>query len=65
MVKNIGKVDKIIRILISIIANVLFVTRTFDETISKAILALGGYCLVTAILGFSIIYKFLKISTKK
>ena len=62
---NINRVDRIIRILIAIIANILFVTKTVSGALGMAVLFLGGYSLVTAVLNFCPLYKLLKFSTNK
>lgn len=60
---NISKVDRIVRILIAIVANVLFITQTVTGILSYIVLAVGGIALVTSLLNFCPIYKVLKVSS--
>lgn len=65
MKTNISKLDRVIRILIAIVANILFVTKTVTGTLSYVVLAVGGIALVTVLINFCPLYKLLKISSKK
>ncbi|MCD8494796.1 MAG: DUF2892 domain-containing protein [Candidatus Pacebacteria bacterium] len=63
MKQNIGKADKIIRIIIGIAIIILFVTGIIQGAIGIALLVLAGMLIITTFTGFCGIYKFFGIST--
>jgi hypothetical protein len=65
MKKNIGSVDKIIRLLLVIVISVLFIQGTITGTIGIIALVLAIIFLLTSIVGFCPIYRILNLSTCK
>lgn len=63
MIKNVGKVDRIIRLMIAAIASMLFITKTVTGTLGIVVLAVGAVALLTGILNFCGLYKLLGINT--
>lgn len=53
---NMGKVDRSIRILIAIIASVLYFTETVSGVWGIVLLAIGAIMLLTSIVGFCPLY---------
>lgn len=62
---NISRADRIVRILLAIIANILYVTKTVEGVLGIIVLLFGGIMLITALVNFCPIYKVCKISSKK
>lgn len=66
MNKNIGKIDKIIRLLIAIIISTLYIVGVISGTVGFILLTVGGILLLTAIIDFCPLYKIMKFKgTKK
>lgn len=65
MNKNIGKIDKIIRIIVSLIIATLYITGFVSGTLGFILLAVGGVLLVTALVDFCPIYKILNLKGTK
>ncbi len=65
MKKNIGSVDKIIRILIAIIIAILFFTNVISGTLGIILLIFAGMFLITSLIGFCGLYTILGVSTCK
>jgi hypothetical protein len=66
MNKNIGKIDKIVRLAIAIIISILYITKTVSGTVGFVLLAVGGILLLTAVIDFCPLYKVCKFKgTKK
>lgn len=65
MTKNLGSVDRIIRILLAIIIGVLYATGDLSGTAALILGVLGVVFLLTSSVGFCPIYHALKLSTKK
>ncbi len=65
MKKNIGSVDKVIRILIAITIVILFFTNVISGTLGIILLILAGMFLITSLIGFCGLYTILGISTCK
>ncbi|MGB0882894.1 MAG: YgaP family membrane protein [Vicingaceae bacterium] len=60
MNKNIGKIDKIVRLIIAITASALFITKTVTGTLGYILLGVGAIMLLTAIIDFCPLYKVCK-----
>ncbi len=60
MNKNIGKIDKIVRLIIAIVASALFITKTVTGTLGYILLGVGAIMLLTAIIDFCPLYKVCK-----
>jgi len=56
MKKNMGKVDRIIRVLIAIAIIILYFTNTLTGTFGIIVLAVAGISLITAVAGFCPLY---------
>jgi hypothetical protein len=65
MKKNMGTVDKVIRILVAVVVVVLFITHVITGTLAYILLALAVVFVVTSVLGFCPLYLPFGISTKK
>jgi len=56
MKKNMGSVDKAIRILIAVVFVVLFVTKTVTGTLGIVLLVLAGVFVLTSLVSFCPLY---------
>lgn len=65
MKKNMGAADRLIRILVAVIAVVLFVTDIVSGTAGIIMLAVAGVFLLTSFAGFCPLYVPFRISTRK
>jgi hypothetical protein len=65
MKKNIGTIDKIIRVLLAIIFAVLYFAHIITGTLGIILLALGGVFILTSLVSFCPIWWSIKISTNK
>jgi len=65
MKKNMGNVDRIIRILFFVVVAVLYFTGTITGTLGIILGLLGIVFLLTGLVGFCPLYVPLKISTTK
>lgn len=65
MVKNIGIIDRIIRIIISAFFILLFLTKSVPTTFGIILLIISIIFIFTAFTGFCALYKLLGISTCK
>ncbi len=63
MMKNMGNLDKGIRIVLAIIFATLYFTGTLPGTIGLVLLILSGIFVLTSIVGICPIYSILGIST--
>lgn len=65
MQKNMGTVDKIIRIIIALIIGVLYYLNIIQGTIGIVLLVFAGIFILTSVLSFCPLYLPLGISTLK
>ncbi|NVN96509.1 MAG: DUF2892 domain-containing protein [Bacteroidetes bacterium] len=65
MKKNMGSIDKGIRILIAIVIVVLYFTNIISGTLAIVLLALSAIFVLTSIIGFCPLYLPLGIKTDK
>ena len=65
MKANMGKVDRIVRIIVAILFSVLYFTKTVEGTLAYILLGLGGIFLLTSFVSFCPLYVPFKISTCK
>jgi len=66
MNKNIGKIDRIIRIIAAVIISAIYITGTVTGVLGFILLTIGGVLLLTAIIDFCPLYKVFKFKgTKK
>ena len=64
MKKNMGTVDKVIRILVAVVVVILYFTNVISGTLAIILLALSAIFVVTSILGICPLYMPLGLSTK-
>jgi hypothetical protein len=64
MKKNVGNVDKLVRVLLAVVFVVLFFTNVVSGTLGFILLGLAGVLVVTVLLGFCPIYFPLGLSTR-
>lgn len=60
---NVGKFDKVIRILIAAIISTLYITGILSGTLGVVLLLVGGVLLVTALVNFCPLYSLLGITS--
>lgn len=65
MKKNVGTVDKVIRILIAVVMAVLFFTHVIAGTIGIILLVVSGVLVLTSLISFCPIYWPFGLSTRK
>jgi len=65
MKKNIGTVDKVIRILVAVVIAVLFYTQVITGTLGIVLLALAVIFVITSFISFCPLYLPLGINTGK
>ena len=65
MKKNMGTIDKVIRILIAVVVVVLYFTHVISGTLAIILLALSAIFIVTSFLSFCPLYLPLGLSTRK
>jgi hypothetical protein len=63
MKANMGGADRIIRILIAVVAAVLYFTGTISETIGIVAMVIAGVFLLTSLISFCPLYTIFGIST--
>jgi Inner membrane protein YgaP-like, transmembrane domain len=65
MKKNMGGLDRIIRIIIAIIIGFLYYNGTIEGTLAYVLLTLGGIFLVTSFVSFCPLYSLVGLNTCK
>ncbi len=65
MKKNMGTIDKVIRVLVAVIILVLYFTHVISGTLAVILLILAGVFVVTSLLGFCPFYLPFGLNTKK
>ena len=65
MIKNMGTIDKVIRIIVAIVFAILFFTKTVEGALGYVLLALGGVFVFTSIIGSCPLYLPLGFKTCK
>lgn len=65
MKKNMGKVDRILRIVIAILIGILYFTNTITGTLGIVLLAVAVIFLLTGLISFCPLYLPLGIRTNK
>ncbi|MBK8368678.1 MAG: DUF2892 domain-containing protein [Bacteroidetes bacterium] len=63
MKKNMGNIDKIIRILITIVVAVLFFTNIISGTLGIVLLVLASVFVLTSVMSFCPLYTLVGINT--
>lgn len=64
MKKNMGTIDKLIRILVAVVIAVLYFTNTISGTLAVVLLVLAGIFILTALFGICPAYIPFSFSTK-
>ena len=65
MKKNIGTIDKVIRILIAFVVVVLYFTNVISGTLAIILLVLAGILILTSLISICPLYMPFGLSTKK
>jgi hypothetical protein len=65
MKKNIGTIDRVIRILVAVVFAVLYFTNVVSGTPGIVLLLLAGVFILTSLVSFCPLYTLVKLSTKK
>jgi hypothetical protein len=65
MKKNLGNIDRVIRILFALVVVILAVTKVISGTGAIVLLILGAILLITSLINFCPIYLALGINTGK
>lgn len=65
MKKNMGSVDKTVRIIIAIVLGILFYTNVISGTLGIVLLVLAGVFVLTSFISFCPLYLPFGISTSK
>ncbi|MBK9452466.1 MAG: DUF2892 domain-containing protein [Bacteroidetes bacterium] len=63
MKKNMGNIDRGVRILIALVVTVLFVTNVISGVLAYVLLGLSGVFVLTSLLGFCPLYTIFGFST--
>ena len=63
MKKNVGTIEKVIRILVAVIFIILFATKVVTGTLGIILLVLAGIFILTSLVGWCPIWALFKIST--
>lgn len=65
MKKNMGLIDKIIRVLIAVVIAILYFTNVISGVLAIILLILAAIFILTSLIGVCPLYLPLKINTKK
>jgi len=65
MKKNMGTVDKVIRVLLAVVVLVLYFTHVISGTLAVILIILAVVFVVTSLLGFCPLYLPFGLSTRK
>ena len=65
MKKNMGTIDKVIRILVAVVIAVLYFTHVVSGTLGIILLVLAGVFVLTSFISFCPLYTLFGLSTKK
>ena len=65
MKKNMGTIDKVIRILVAVVVVVLYLTNVISGLLGIILLILAAVFVLTSLLGFCPLYLPFGLSTKK
>nr|WP_081926286.1 DUF2892 domain-containing protein [Nonlabens ulvanivorans] len=63
MKKNLGNIDRIVRILFAVIVSILFFTNVITGTLGIILLIVGGVLLATSFMNFCPLYAVLGINS--
>jgi len=65
MKKNMGLIDKVIRILVAVVVIALYFTNVITGTLAIILLVLAGIFILTSLLGFCPLYLPIGLNTAK
>jgi hypothetical protein len=65
MKKNMGSIDKSIRIVIAALVAILYFTKVIDGTLGIVLLVIAGVFLLTSLISFCPLYPIIGINTGK
>jgi hypothetical protein len=65
MKKNMGVIDRVVRILIAVVVVVLFFTHVISGILAIILLILAGIFVITSLIGFCPLYLLFSLSTRK
>jgi hypothetical protein len=65
MKKNMGTIDKVIRILVAVLVVILYFTHVISGTLAIILLAVSAVFVLTSLLGFCPLYTLLGMNTNK
>jgi hypothetical protein len=65
MKKNMGTIDKVIRILVAVVVVILYFTNVISGTLAIILLALSAIFVVTSLISFCPLYFPFGLSTRK
>jgi hypothetical protein len=65
MKKNLGNIDRIVRIILAIAFSVAYFTKAVEGTLGYVLLGLGAIFLLTSIINFCPLYTIFGINTCK
>ncbi|MCB9174545.1 MAG: DUF2892 domain-containing protein [Flavobacteriales bacterium] len=65
MKKNMGNIDRIVRIILAIAFSVAYFTKAVEGTLGYVLLGLGAIFLITSIISFCPLYTIFGINTCK
>ncbi|GAK74736.1 MAG: DUF2892 domain-containing protein [Nonlabens ulvanivorans] len=63
MKKNLGNIDRIVRVLFAVIVSILFFTNVITGTLGIILLIVGGVLLATSFMNFCPLYAVLGINS--
>jgi hypothetical protein len=63
MKKNVGSVDRVVRIVLAALFAVLYFTKTVEGTAGMVLLVLGGIFLATSLISFCPLYAIFGLNT--
>jgi len=63
MKKNMGSMDRVIRLLMAVVFGVLYFTNTVTGTFGYVLLALGGVFVLTSVVSFCPLYSLVGFNT--
>ncbi|WP_405350944.1 DUF2892 domain-containing protein [Nonlabens sp. Asnod3-H03] len=63
MKKNLGNIDRIVRVLFAVIVSILFFTNVITGTLGIILLIIGGVLLATSFMNFCPLYAVLGINS--
>jgi hypothetical protein len=65
MKKNMGTIDKVVRLLVAVVVLILYFIHVISGTLALILLILSGIFIVTSFLGFCPLYLPFGLSTRK